>query len=114
MKTKHLKQYRLVCDGIMDNGEGGLWTLQHPTKEAQDYYLLKFFSYDPMLIQDTDLINELDRLGQVDALWFEVLITCTIKYDNTFHDEVMDEMRIIKTMKIEKIEIENMKEPGQP
>lgn len=117
MKTKYLRRYLLCIDGFTDSGDGRLWSLQHPIKGTSvESYMVNLLDYDPMLKQDTDLINELERLAKVDEMWFCVYITCKISYESVKDDEgkPIEEFQMIKKMRIDKIEIENSKEPGQP
>jgi hypothetical protein len=116
MKSKYLKGYRLVIDGFMDNGEGALWSLMHPIKSnATTMYMINILDFDPILKEDKDLINELERLAKIDGMWFDIYITCNIGYvPLEFDGEIEPLYNIVKSMQILKIEIENGKEPGQP
>jgi hypothetical protein len=112
MTSKYLDKYRLCIDAF---GDMPIWSLQHPQKEAEDAYMIKIVDYDQNLKLDKDLINELDRLAKIDALWFDVYITCEIQYiPGIVTEDIIEDYPIITKMKIFQIEIENGKEAGQP
>jgi hypothetical protein len=108
MKTKYLKGYRLVVDRF---GTIELWSLNHP-KDTEEFYMLKYIDYHPKLKEDNYLINELNRLAQIDEMWFSIYITGKITYDPA--QDYITSYNNITSLKIEKIEIENEKEIGQP
>ena len=113
LQTKYLKGYFLCCDAL---GDMPIWSLMHPEKEARDYYLIK--AVDFTIEKEHDLINLLQRLGEIDEMWFMVYINAKIKYRICTHTDKPenkdDYVKIIEEIRIDKIEIENDKEPGQP
>jgi hypothetical protein len=114
METKQLKKYLLCIDGF---GDMPLWSLQHPIKGTEDCYMIKIIDYT--IPKEHDIIDELERLAKIFEMWFDIYITCTIEYDNhytnKYGDDIKDfEYNIIHKIIIEKIEIENEKEIGQP
>ena len=112
MKTKKIKGYTFCVDGF---GKMPIWSLMHPTKESDEAYLLKLNDYT--ISKEHDLINLLERLAKIDEMWFSIYITGTIKYEilkpKGIHSKD-EEINVIKELKIDKIEIENDKEKGQP
>lgn len=113
LKTKYLKGYFLCSDAF---GDMPIWSLMHPKKEAEDYYLIK--AIDWTIDKEYDLVNLFERLAKIEEMWFMVYIDAKIKYrictwekKPKYKDEYF---KIIEEIKIEKIEIENDKEEGQP
>jgi hypothetical protein len=112
LQSKYLEGYFLCCDAF---GDMPIWSLMHPEKEAEDYYIIK--AIDFTVDKDHDLINLLERLAKIEEMCFMVYIYAEIKYRVCHWSNPKDKydyIKIIEEIKIDKIEIENDKEKGQP
>ena len=101
IKKAHIKEYSLICDAF---GPIPVFTLQHPTKHAQDAFWVMNPEDESKSKNQTNMHRMFLALGQLSDLGFAVYVTADIEYETDDNKE--DPMRIVVDMR--NIEMELM------